>query len=144
LAEVLTAINVFDVFGQSANSPYAGANTPKLNAQFVGYTPEMSFDIDNQPKLARNNERKLRNIEKEVREEFRERLVKLGGADLEENLKTFNDLITTFRDRIEKEITTSDNLDLSSLTTTGEWVTYWRNDSKLVQLKNEQQRSQMF
>ncbi|MCT4486889.1 hypothetical protein EFS32_02885, partial [Levilactobacillus parabrevis] len=73
MTEVLTVIREFDVFGNAGQTPY-GIDTPKINAQFVGISPAMAFDTNNQPKLARANERKLRDIEDGLRREFHDKM----------------------------------------------------------------------
>ncbi|MFC6206760.1 MULTISPECIES: hypothetical protein [Levilactobacillus] len=140
MAEVLTVIRAFDVFGNGAQTPY-GIDTPKINAQFVGISPAMAFDVNNQPKLARQIERQLRQIEEEIRDQFRDDLTNLGGTDLAQNLQVTQQLITTFKDRLEQDLLVKNQLELESLTTSGEWLTYWQDDAPLVKTKSQQQQN---
>ncbi|TGD19814.1 hypothetical protein [Levilactobacillus suantsaiihabitans] len=141
MAEVLTVLQEFDVFGNGDASPY-GIDTPKINAQFVGVTPAVAFDVHNQPKLARVNARKLRDIEQAVRQQFAPQLNTLGGPDLAENLGVIQQLITAFKDRLEQDLLVPEQLELESLTTSGEWLTYWQDEAPLVRAK-EQQRTNL-
>lgn len=140
MAEVLTVIRAFDLFGTGDQTPY-GIDTPKINAQFVGVSPAMAFDVNNQPKLSRENERQLRQIEDSIRTEFRESLSNLGGDDLAANLTIFHQLITTFKTRIDQDLLVADQLELESLTTSGEWLSFWQDNAPLVQAKSQQQQT---
>jgi len=140
MTEVLTVIREFDVFGNAGQTPY-GIDTPKINAQFVGVSPAMAFDANNQPKLARANERKLRDIEGGLRHDFHDRMAALDGNELAQNLQAIQDLITTFKSRLEQDLLSDNQLELESLTMNGEWLTYWQDDAPLAKTKAQQQEN---
>ncbi|MFD1549303.1 hypothetical protein [Levilactobacillus fuyuanensis] len=140
MTEVLTVIREFDVFGNAGQTPY-GIDTPKINAQFVGVSPAMAFDANNQPKLARANERKLRDIEDGLRHDFHDQMAALDGNDLAQNLQAIQDLIATFKSRLEQDLLSDNQLALESLTMNGEWLTYWQDDAPLVKAKAQQQEN---
>ncbi|WP_334427260.1 MULTISPECIES: hypothetical protein [unclassified Levilactobacillus] len=140
MTTVLTVIREFDVFGNGSQTPY-GIDTPKINAQFVGVSPAMAFDTNNQPKLSRQNERRLRAIEDAMRHDFHDQMAALDGNDLAQNLQTIQTLITTFKSRLEQELLVANQLELESLTTTGEWLTFWQDNAPLTQAKAHQQEN---
>ncbi|KRL93817.1 hypothetical protein ACUIJQ_10640 [Levilactobacillus hammesii] len=140
MTEVLTVIREFDVFGNSGQTPY-GIDTPKINAQFVGISPAMAFDTNNQPKLARQNERQLRTIEDNLRHDFHDKMAALTGNDLGQNLQAIQDLVTTFKARLEQDLLVKDQLELENLTLSGEWLTYWQDDAPLAKAKAQQQEN---
>lgn len=140
MAEILTVIRDFNVYGETDNMPY-GINLPKISAQFVGVSPAIAFDTSNQPKLARDKERKLRKIVTKLTAQFKDDIDNLGSADLAANLQIIQQLITTFKEQIEQEILVPHQLDLESLTIDGEWLTYWQEDAPMVKAKEQQQQN---
>lgn len=140
MTEVSTVIREFDVFGNGGQTPY-GIDTPKINAQFVGISPAIAFDANNQPKLARQKERQLRAIEEAICHDFHDKMAALDGNQLSQNLQVIQDLITTFKIRLETELLVDQQLELESLTTSGEWLTYWQDTAPLVQAKARQQEN---
>ncbi|MCT4488769.1 hypothetical protein, partial [Levilactobacillus parabrevis] len=94
-----------------------------------------------QPKLARANERKLRDIEDGLRREFHDKMAALDGNDLAQNLQAIQDLITTFKSRLEQELLSDNQLELESLTMNGEWLTYWQDNAPLAKTKAQQQEN---
>lgn len=140
MTEVLTVIREFDVFGNGNQTPY-GIDTPKINVQFVGVSPAMAFDTNNQPKLSRQNERQLRTIEESLRRDFHDQMAALDGNDLPQNLQVIQALITSFKTRLEQDLLVDQQLELESLTTTGEWLTFWQDDGPLTQIKAQQQEN---
>lgn len=140
MSEILTVIRDFTVYGNSddAQAPY-GLDLPKISVQFVGVSPAMAFDVHNQPKLARDKERQLRKIETAVRTQFEDAIGNMGGNDLAANLQTMQRLITAFKEQLETDFLVKDQLELESLTTNGEWLTYWDENASLVKAKELQQ-----
>ncbi|AKP64931.1 hypothetical protein FC99_GL002444 [Levilactobacillus koreensis JCM 16448] len=137
--EVLTVIREFDLFG--GDSSQYGIETPKINAQFVGVEPAMAFDVHNQPKLARQTERQLRTIENEIRNQFHVEMIDMGGGDINQTFQVFQVMIATFKQRVEKELLIDNQLELESLTTSGEWLLFWHEDAPLVKAKQQQQEN---
>lgn len=139
MTQVLSVIREFDIFGSGDDVPY-GIDTPKIHAQFVGISPAITFDTSNQPRLARQKERELRTLEDDIRKEFRDQLSHQQGGDLSVNLNIFGRLITTFKQRLENTLLVKDQLELESLTISGEWLTYWQDKTPLARQKTAQQQ----
>lgn len=138
MTEVYTILREFPIFGYAKNTPES-LDEPTINAQFVGVANAIAFDANNQPKLTRQHERQLKAIEHAIREQFEDELMDLGGDNLQANLTIIGDLLATFKHRLESDLLIQDQLDLESLTISGEWLTYWQADAPLSRAKAFQQ-----
>lgn len=119
-------------------------NYPRLEAVFVGIAPAVAYDAQNQPKFKRNIERRLRDLEKQLRRDHQADLSALGSADLVHNTTIIQNLVADYHTQITQQILITGQLELESLTLAGEWPLFWNQTSTLVQQKDHEREPMPF
>ncbi|GEO70657.1 hypothetical protein [Levilactobacillus acidifarinae] len=119
-------------------------NYPRLEAVFVGVAPAVAYDAQNQPKFQRTIERRLRDLEKQLRQTHQADLSALGSADLTRNATIIQDLVADYHTQITQQILITGQLELESLTLAGEWPLFWAQTSPLVQQKDHEREPMPF
>ncbi|MDT6979806.1 hypothetical protein [Levilactobacillus zymae] len=119
-------------------------NYPRLEAVFVGITPAVAYDAQNQPKFNRPIERRLRDLEKQLRRDHQADLSALGSADLAHNATIIQKLVADYHTQITQQILIAGQLELESLTLAGEWPLFWDQTSPLVQQKDHEREPMPF
>ncbi|MGP4117800.1 hypothetical protein ACS4N0_11635 [Levilactobacillus zymae] len=119
-------------------------NYPRLEAVFVGIAPAVAYDAQNQPKFKRNIERRLRDLEKQLRRDHQADLSALGSADLAHNATIIQNLVADYHTQITQQILITGQLELESLTLAGEWPLFWNQTSTLAQQKDHEREPMPF
>lgn len=112
---------------------------PRIEALFVGRTPAVAYDAQNQPKFNRTIERRLKALERDLRHKHQADLSTLGSADLAQNALIIQRLVTDYSNQLRAQILVPAQLDLESLTLAGEWPLFWNEQAPLVRQKAQSQ-----